>query len=150
MTGLQVIACALFSVVFTDRVTAGLTYRCQDGKQVTYSDEPCLGAKVVDTTPTQGLDSSSGVSRKGADVRNSESRTSFANAVKPVTGMSPDQFKKFGDRLKLPVPDRQTCQRLDDQLPQLEARAGNATSGEKAQADVDLYMARKRFKDLKC
>ena len=51
---------------------AQTVYKCESKGAVTYSHEPCMGAKVVDTTPTQGLDKSSGSSRKGADVRQVE------------------------------------------------------------------------------
>ena len=32
------------------------TYKCVKGKKVEYSDNPCVGATVVDTTPTGGMD----------------------------------------------------------------------------------------------
>ena len=32
------------------------TYKCVTGKKVEYSDNPCVGATVVDTTPTRGMD----------------------------------------------------------------------------------------------
>lgn len=40
-------------------------YRCESAGKVAYSHEPCVGAREVDTTPTQGLDKMSGHSRKG-------------------------------------------------------------------------------------
>lgn len=40
-------------------------YRCDQGGKIGYSHEPCLGGKVIDATPTQGMDKMSGVSRKG-------------------------------------------------------------------------------------
>lgn len=43
-------------------------YRCEHGGKVSYSDEPCVGAKVVDATPTQGMDKMAGSTSKGAEA----------------------------------------------------------------------------------
>ncbi len=42
------------------------------------------------------------------------------------------------------------AQGLDYELPGLKQRAANATTADRAAADVDLYKARKRFNDLNC
>lgn len=34
-------------------IQAQTVYRCGSGGRVVYSHEPCVGAKAVDTTPTQ-------------------------------------------------------------------------------------------------
>ena len=39
---------------------ASVIYRCEAGGKVVYSDEPCMGARVVDATPNSGVDSLSG------------------------------------------------------------------------------------------
>jgi PAS domain-containing protein len=46
-----------------------------------YSDAPCVGAKEIDATPTQGMDKMTGVSRKGADVRRDEHNALMADAL---------------------------------------------------------------------
>jgi hypothetical protein len=43
-------------------------YKCESAGKVTYSDEPCAGASVVDCRADQGLNKSSGRERTGADV----------------------------------------------------------------------------------
>lgn len=53
-------------------------------------------------------------------------------------------------RINLSAQDQGECRRLDSRLPDLEAFAQQAGGTSKAQADVDLYMARKRYFDLKC
>lgn len=59
-------------------------YRCKTKGKVTYSHKPCVGAKVVDTTPAQGLDKFTGQSRKGKDVHQHEYNRRFDDAVKPT------------------------------------------------------------------
>lgn len=69
-------------------VQAQSVYRCETHGRIGYSHEPCVGAKVVDTTPTQGLDKAIGASRKGRDVRREEFKRSLNEAMRPLTGMS--------------------------------------------------------------
>lgn len=115
-----------------------MTYKCVAGKKVTYTDEPCVGAKVVNTTPTQGLDKISGTSRKGADVIKTEHNKMMADALKPLLGQTPEERAKAIKRVSLSPKDKLECSMLDGQI--LDERA----------QDVALYQARKRFKDLKC
>jgi hypothetical protein len=43
-------------------------YRCETNGKVSYSDAPCVGARVIDATPTQGMDKMTGQSREGSNV----------------------------------------------------------------------------------
>ena len=122
---------------------AAPVYKCEKGGKVAYSDEPCVGASVVDVTPTQGMDKWTDKSRKGADVQRKEWNDLFANAVKPLTGKTPEQFEKDGRRYQLGTNAYAECNMLDYQLPQLEKSMRQG-------ADIALYQARKRFKELKC
>lgn len=125
-------------------------YRCEAAGKVSYSDAPCVGAREIDATPTQGIDKMTGASRKGADVRRDEHNAVMANALKPLTGMSADQYRAHKHRFKFSPGDKEECARLDTQLPELKQRAATALSSEKANADVVLYKARKQFNDLNC
>ncbi len=129
-------------------------YRCETAGKVSYSDAPCVGAKEIDTTPTQGMDKMTGASRKGADVRRDEHNALMADALKPLTGMSPEQYQVYKHRFKLSPRDKAECTRLDTELPELKQRAATATATatptEKALADVELYKARKQFNNLNC
>lgn len=125
-------------------------YRCETAGKVSYSDAPCVGAKEIDTTPTQGMDKMTGASRKGADVQRAEHNALMADALKPLTGMSPEQYRVYKHRFKLSPRDKAECTRLDTELPELKQRAATATPTEKALADVELYKARKQFNDLNC
>ena len=77
-----------------------------------YSHEPCLDAQVVDTTPTQGLDKSSGTSRKGADVQKSETNKAMAKALEPIFGETAEQYELRHKRFKLSPKDRAECATL--------------------------------------
>jgi len=125
-------------------------YRCDSAGKVSYSDRPCLGAQVVDATPTQGMDKMTGRSRKGRDVQIVEISAMFDKNVQPVTGRTHEEMNVLRHRIKLSPQDQSACSRLDDELPDLEAHAATATGAAKGRADVELFQARKRFFDLHC
>ena len=125
-------------------------YRCETNGKVSYSDAPCVGAKVIDATPTQGMDKMTGQSRKGAAVQRDELNTVFDNALRPLHGRSHADMDVMRRRVKLSGHEQAQCARLDDRLPVLEAEAAGAAGEAKARADVDLYKARKQYFDQKC
>lgn len=125
-------------------------YRCEAAGQVSYSHAPCVGAREVDTTPTQGLDKMSGKSRKGRDVQRHEHDGQMAQALKPLLGMTPEQYRVHHRRSRLKPADQNACTHLDADLPGLVQRAAHASRAERAAADLGLYQARKRFNDLNC
>jgi hypothetical protein len=125
-------------------------YRCETNGKVSYSDAPCVGAKVIDATPTQGMDKMTGQSRKGRDVQREEFNTAFDNAFRPLHGRSHADMNVMRRRVKLPAGDQAQCANLDNRLSELETGAAKASGEAKARADFDLYTARKRFFDLKC
>lgn len=124
--------------------------RCETSGKVAYSDGPCVGAKVIDATPTQGADKMGGASRKGREVQRDEFTTTLDNATRPLHGRSHNEMNVLRRRVNLPGRDQQQCAQLDGILPTLETDVGRATGEAKARADVDLYKARKQFFDLKC
>lgn len=135
-------AVLLFSAVLGVHAAGDPTYKCVTNGKVTYSDEPCVGAKVVDTTPTQGLDKTSGQSRKGPDVQRAETQKQMGKALEQITGRTPEQRDRAIKRINLSLKDRQECEALDIGI----AGLSNPTS----EQQVDLYKQRKRYKDLKC
>ena len=61
-------------------VGAQPVYKCKSPQgKVAYSHEPCVGAQVVDTTPTQGLDRSMGFGR----VLSDDDGNSFRHVAPP-------------------------------------------------------------------
>ncbi len=67
---LAILMCA--GLVSVSASHAQTVHRCEVNGRVSYSHEPCVGARRVDATPKQGGDKSNEKSRKGADVRNAE------------------------------------------------------------------------------
>lgn len=125
-------------------------YRCETAGKVSYSDSPCVGAKVIDATPNQGIDQMSGKSRKGRDVQRTEFNRAMDNALRPLTGKSSEEMEVMRRRVNLPSREQGECRQLDARLPELETMTQNSTGASRARADVDLYQARKRYFDLRC
>jgi hypothetical protein len=125
-------------------------YKCQSKGSVVYSHEPCIDAQVVDTTPTQGLDKSSGKSLKGADVRRSEHNKAMAEALRPIFGESTAEYEKRHRRLKLSPGDRLECSSLDGRMAGQEADVRNAGKGAATGPEAALFESRKRYRELRC
>ena len=125
-------------------------YRCETNGRVNYSDAPCVGAKVIDVTPTQGADKMTGRSSKGQEVQREEFHSTLDNATRPLHGLSHDEMDIRRRRYKLSSTEQLQCATLDQQLPVLEEKASKAAGAAKGQADVALYQARKQAFDLKC
>ena len=74
-------------------------------------------------------------------MRRHECEGAFAQAIKPLTGMTPEQYRVHSRRIQLSAQDQRECSRLDAALPELRQQAA---------AEVWLYKGRKRFNDLNC
>lgn len=145
MFALLVLAC------YVSKVHAQKTvYRCETAGRVSYSDAPCVGAQEIDATPTQGMDKMTGKSRKGRDVQRAEYNAAMADAIQPLTGMRAEEYKVYQRRFQLSPADKFECTRLDHRLPGLKQAVQTADPRALAQAEVELYKARKRFNDLNC
>lgn len=131
-------------------VYAQTVYKCQSETGVVYSHEPCLNAAVVDTTPTQGMDQSSGKSLKGAEVRKSETNRATAKAMEPLLGEKAEQYEKRHRRFKLATAARQECVKLDGMLPGLEADARSSGKPAAPNSEQRLLESRQRFRELNC
>jgi hypothetical protein len=131
-------------------LSAQPVYKCQSKGSVVYSHEPCIAAQVVDTTPSQGLDKSSGKSMKGADVLRSEQNKAMAEALRPLLGESPAEYEKRHRRFKLSPSDRSECASLDGRMAGQEADARNAEKGAAMRAEAALFDSRKRYRELRC
>ncbi|MEJ1165562.1 DUF4124 domain-containing protein [Variovorax sp. CCNWLW186] len=125
-------------------------YRCENAGKVSYSDSPCVGAKVIDATPNEGVDKMSGKSRKSTELQRTELNRSIDDALKPLTGKSREEMDVLRRRVKLQPREQGECRQLDSHLPELELATQRYTGNAKAQADVALYQARKRYFDLGC
>lgn len=130
---------------------AQTVYKCESSGRVTYSHEPCLNAKVVDTTPTQGLDKWTGQSRKGRDVQAQELNKAFADGLRPLFNESAEERAKRHRRAQLAPAANRECSALDAQLLEGEAavRASSAPADTRA-AEQRLLRTRLRFRELRC
>ncbi len=125
-------------------------YRCETQGRVSYSDAPCVGAREVDATPTLGVDRVTGARRRGAEVLRDERRAVMAEALKPLTGWTPERYRLEQHRARLSPRDQAECRQLDAHLPNLKQRAAQATPEGKARAEVELFRTRQQFHDLGC
>jgi len=119
---------AVAALCFAGGASGQPVYKCKAKGTVVCSHEPCLGAEVVDTTPTEGLDNSGGTSRKGADVRRTEQSKQMAEALRPILGETSEQYEKRHRRSKLVPQERLECAMLDERLAKQPATKDAGTS----------------------
>lgn len=131
-------------------VQAQQVYRCDIHGKTSYSHEPCLGAQAIDTTPTQGLDRSTGKVQRHPDVQREITHRQIAEAIRPITGQSPEALAVDRRRMRLSATDQLHCEWLDLRLPSLEAQVAQARADQKGQAELALYQARLQSRDLRC
>lgn len=129
---------------------AQAVYKCVSKGSVAYSHEPCVGATVVDTTPTHGLDKWTGKSRKGADVVRTEQNKAVADALKPLFNETPEQREKRHRRAKLTAADRMECAKLDVAIETGVSRPRVEQGNEVTPSDLRLFEQRRRYRELRC
>lgn len=129
-------------------------FRCEVNGKVVYTDQPCLGAKKVDTEPTRGMNMNSGRVMVGKDVQQEIYREQMATALKPLTGMDKKQYALHHKRFQLPASAKFECQRLDQSIPEAEINERSAQkSGDRTnllRVQQDLLQQRQRFVKLGC
>ncbi|HEX9171091.1 MAG TPA: hypothetical protein VF861_00350 [Telluria sp.] len=125
-------------------------YKCMDGKKLTYTDQPCLGAQRLDVVPSRGLNKLSGTERTGADVANERRRENFAAAIQPLTGMQPQQFGVAVRRQNLGNANRSECYSLDPAIAAAESRERSADRTTLLAVQQQLFLLRKRYVELRC
>ena len=136
----QIAAAALIPLACIGSAISGPpTYKCVSEGKTRYSDEPCPGASIVDTTPTQGMDKMSGQKRTGADVQRVETRKVFDQALKPLTGKSNAEMEVLRRRINLTEADKRECTALDPKM-----------AGKNATKEDQLLKDRQRYRDLRC
>jgi len=144
---LPLIACLSLYVASSQ---AQQVYRCEFNGQVSYAHEPCLGAQAIDTTPTQGLNKSTGRVERHPDVQREIFRHQMAEAMRPITVLSPETHQRLSQRYRLPRSIQLECAVWDTRLPGLEQDVTTASDAQKAKAEVTLFRARQAFRDLRC
>lgn len=140
--------CVALGLPYT--VMAQQVYRCEVNGKVSYSNEPCQGAKVVNTTPAQSSDRTSGQQRKDMDALKAELERNNATKTRVLTAKAPEDPEVAKRRENLTPLAKHNCSLLDQSLPQLRENAAHGTPENKEKADIQLYKARKAFQDLRC
>lgn len=127
-------------------------YRCEVEGKVNYSDAPCLGAKRVDVTPTQGASHWSGERRRGEDVRRDEFRRTLNEATRPLHGKSYEEMKPNYRRSanRLTPAEHAECGALDMRMKRLEDAEESASGRELEATQRQLLNDRQRYLSLKC
>jgi hypothetical protein len=125
-------------------------FKCQDKGKIIYSDSPCLGAEKLEVEPARGVNKLSGKTRIGADVQNEIHREMFAEAIRPLTGLSAKQFEVEVRRYKLPGAAQQECRRLDQDLAATESEEKQTAQNALRDVQARLFLMRQRFRELRC
>lgn len=129
---------------------AKTVFRCEEGGKVVYSDAPCLGARKIDVEPTRGVSKLSGKERIGSTVQHEQLHEQLAEAVRPLSGMNPQQFDTFGRRQSLSSATQRECLRLDEQVMAAERDERGAKGPVLAEIQARLFGLRKRVRELGC
>lgn len=125
-------------------------FKCEVNGKITYSDEPCLGAKKLKIEPTRGMSPSTAISPAGNDVARENWRESISNAVKPITGLNSKEYSKSANRHGLSSQDLQECRSLDRLIENTEATERTASSSTKPAVQQTLLEQRQRYRTLRC
>lgn len=125
-------------------------YKCENGKQVYYTDSPCLGAKKVDVEPTRGLNKSTGGEIVGRDVQRERNNELMADVLRPILNETPEQRATRHKRFKLELPAKIECALLDGQIPRLVEQERSATREKLPVVQQELLSLRTRFHGLRC
>ena len=125
-------------------------YKCVVNGKTTFSDEPCLGAEKIQVEPTRGVDKSTGITRKGADVRHEELKEALAEVYKPLTGMNAKELDATQRRLMLEPAARLECAQLDQRIAVGESDERSATGSQRTAAQRQLLLDRQQHRRLGC
>jgi hypothetical protein len=125
-------------------------YKCIVNKKTVYTDEPCIGAEKVDVEPTRGLNKSTGRELTGKDVSQERNSEFIAESLKPLTGLSAQQFEVAKHRTKLSAESKSECSSLDRVIAQQESEDRVANGDAKTNIQRSLFASRKRYRELGC
>lgn len=131
----QVIAAALIICCLSVYAQKPI-YKCTIDNKVSYSNEPCVGAKMIDATPTLGAEYTGKKSLPGA-MRDLHEAT--RDALRPITGMDIDSYHKMQDRGQMSPADRIECYKLDNEI-----------TVDPKKSKVEIFQAREKYRKLNC
>lgn len=140
--------CVALGLPYT--VMAQQVYRCEVNGKVSYSNEPCQGAKLVKNPPAQSSDRTPAQHQKDIDTLKAELERNNATKTRALAAKAPEDPEVAKRRENLTPLAKHSCSLLDQSLPQLRENAAHGTPENKEKAEVQLYKARKAFQDLRC
>ena len=120
-------------------------FKCVVAGKTVYSDEPCSAAVRIDVQPTRGMGKTA-----GTDVQNERMAEMTAGALKPLTGMTPQQYEVHRRRVYLSAAAKSECATLDEDLSHLENRERLEPVETRSAVQRELLVARKRYRELRC
>ena len=125
-------------------------YKCAVAGKVVYTDDPCVGAQLVNVEPTRGLNKSTGRELTGADVRREKQNEVFAEALKPITGKTPKQMEVQRNRVFISAQAQAECANLDSEIARNEAHEKAVSIALRAPVQHELFVLRARHRELRC
>jgi len=125
-------------------------YSCTANEVTSYSDKPCIGAELLVANPAGSVSKLGGTVRIGQGVQDVRIRDMWADAFRPISGMTREEYEVFRRRNTLSTAAKQECRWLDPSLLQLEAMEKAADKAAKATVQRDLFILRQRFTELRC
>ena len=137
--GLGLVAAAL---TMQGATFAAPVYKCTVNGKTAYSDAPCLGAKEVDVTPTQGMNKWTGTEKKPGTQIAQEITDTNRKAIEKGLGLPEGYIEKESRYSQLKPAEQRECRLLESQMAMLKA--------ERPTNEQALYVARMRFFKLKC
>ena len=120
-------------------------FKCVVAGKTVYSDEPCPAAIRIDVQPTRGIGKTA-----GTDVQRERMTEATAGALKPLIGMTPQQFEAHRRRVYLSAAAKSECAALDSDLAQLQSRERLELADNRPVVQSELLVARKRYREIKC
>ncbi|KFI07566.1 hypothetical protein JN27_08220 [Massilia sp. BSC265] len=109
-----------------------------------------MGAQRLDAVPTRGVDRLSGSAKTGKDVANEIRSEQFAQATRPLTGMSASAFATTTRRHRLDARTQRECSQLEPAILELEQAERRPQAGMAESVRQNLFILRKRYKKLEC
>jgi hypothetical protein len=125
-------------------------YKCVVAGKTAYTDEPCLGAKLLHIEPSRDLSKFSGKEMIGADVQRENHRDMMADAIRPLAGLNHQQYATVSRRVNLAGAAKAECGMLDQTIPRSEAMEAASSREARPPIQRDLLLLRQRFKELRC
>jgi hypothetical protein len=151
----SLIVSLLFVAGYTFAQTSSLpsasrtVYKCTAAGKVVYSDDPCPGAEALKIQPTRGMNKSTGRELVGKDVARENRNEILVDAIRPLTGMSQEQYGVHSQRVQLSAKMKSECRSLVLAIASLEKEERRARH-DRIFVQPSLFESRKRFRELQC